>query len=273
MWPANRRSSEIEPRMAGMVNHARPPRKGWGGNPPHPPGYTHAVAGRDEIVAFCSSHLEAAEYPDQLPVGLQVPGAEEVTTIVSGVTASLELFRRAAEQDAQMVLVHHGMFWGSGPRPPVSPREKARLRCLFDHDLSLVAYHLALDAHPEIGNNAILCRILGLDDREPFGGPGPRTIGFIGSLRPPVTIDELVERVRRHINPEPLVFREGPGEVGRVAVISGSAAGEALAAADAGADCFLTGEPREAFGVKALGDLLAERFGVEHRFVDIANPV
>ncbi len=253
------------------------------------------MAGRDQIVAFCNSHLEAAEYPDHLPVGLQVPGAEEVTLIVSGVTASLELFLRAAELGAQMVLVHHGMFWGSGPRPPVSHREKARLKCLFDHDLSLVAYHLALDAHPVIGNNAILCRILGLDDPEPFGAHGSRTIGFIGRLRPPVTIDELVGRVRAGINAEPLVFREGPGEVRRVAVISGSAAGDTPAAADAGADCFLTGEPREAvmaeareaaihfiaaghyatevFGVQALGDLLAERFAVEHRFVDIPNPV
>ncbi len=108
-----------------------------------------------------------------------------------------------------------------------------------------MAYHLALDAHPDVGNNALLCRLLGLDDLEEFGRIGERTIGFIGRAEPPITLDELVARVRREVTPEPLVFADGPDAVARVAIISGAAAGELEAAADAGADCFITGEPRE----------------------------
>jgi dinuclear metal center YbgI/SA1388 family protein len=248
------------------------------------------MARRDEIVEFCNRLLEIERHPDHLPVGLQVPGADEVTTLVTGVSASLELFRRAADEGAQMVLVHHGMFFGSGPRPPIDHREKARLKALFDADLSLVAYHLALDAHPEVGNNAILCRLLDIGQVEPFGG-----IGMIGRLDPPVTPDELLAQVQAQITAQPLMFRDGPERIARMAVISGGAAGYVTAAADAGADCFLTGEPREqvmneareahihfiaaghyateVFGVQALGDLLAERFGVHHTFVDLPNPI
>jgi dinuclear metal center YbgI/SA1388 family protein len=248
------------------------------------------MAGRDAIVEFCNDLLDIGSYPDGLPVGLQVPGAEEVRTLVTGVSASLELFGRAAEVGAQMVLVHHGMFYGSGPRPPIDAREKGRLKALFDADLSLVAYHLALDAHPEVGNNALLCDLLGARDLERFGG-----IGYLGALDPPATLEDLLDTVRAEIKPDPLVFAAGPERIGRIAVISGSAAGYVQPAADAGADCFLTGEPREqvmnearelgihfiaaghyateVFGVRALGDLLADRFGIGHRFVDLPNPV
>jgi dinuclear metal center YbgI/SA1388 family protein len=253
------------------------------------------MADRDEIVRFMTGLLDAPSYPDILPVGLQVPGARDVSRIASGVSASLELFQRAAAEDADMLLVHHGLFAGSGPRPPLSEREKARLKALFDDDISLVAYHLALDAHPEVGNNAILCERLGIQDLEPFGQEGPKTIGFIGHLSPPTTIGELVDRVREHVTPAPLVFRDGPPLVERVAAISGSAAGFIQAAADAGADCFVTGEPKEpamndareagihfiaaghycteVFGVQALGERVAERFGIEHVFIDVPNPI
>jgi dinuclear metal center YbgI/SA1388 family protein len=253
------------------------------------------VAGRDEIVAFADGLLQAESYPDALPVGLQVTGADEVTRIATGVSASLELFRRAADAGAQMLIVHHGLFW-KGESRRVGRRERQRLKTLFDADLSLVAYHLALDAHPDVGNNALLCRLLGLDDLEEFGAlNGGRSIGFIGRADPPVALDELLERVRREVTPEPLVFADGPARIARVAIISGAAAGEIEAAADAGADCFLTGEPREpamaaareagihfiaaghyateVFGVRVLGDLIAGRFGVEHVFIDLPNPI
>jgi len=252
------------------------------------------VAQRDEIVAFADGLLQADAYPDALPVGVQVAGAERVTRIATGVSASLELFRRAADAGAQMLIVHHGLFWKSDPRR-IGPRERDRLKALFDADLSLVAYHLALGAHPDVGNNALLCRLLGLDDLEEFGRVGDRTIGFIGRAEPPITLDELVSRVRKEVLPKPLVFADGPDTVARVAIISGAAAGELEAAADAGADCFITGEPREpamaaareagihfvaaghyateVFGVRVLGDLIAGRFGVEHVFIDLPNPI
>jgi dinuclear metal center YbgI/SA1388 family protein len=251
------------------------------------------VAARDAIVAYTDEHLDAAGYPDSLPVGLQVPGAGEVTRVASGVSASLELFERAAESGAQMLFVHHGLFWDRDPRR-IGRREKARLEALFDHDLSLVAYHLCLDAHREIGNNAIICSELGLTDLEPFAEHRGRTIGFVGQTDG-VSIDELATRVRERVNPAPLVFAEGPERIHRVAVVSGGASGEIPSAAAAGADAFITGEPSEpamaqareagihfiaaghyateVFGVRALGELVAQRFGVEHRFIDVPNPI
>ena len=252
------------------------------------------MARRDEIVAFLDDYLDSGGYPDALPVGLQVIGADEVTRVATGVSASLELFRAAAAADAQMLIVHHGLFWNSDART-IGRRERARLGALFEADLSLVAYHLALDAHPEVGNNALICRALGLSNPTGFGGHGERTIGFIARADPSLTPAELLGRVRREVSPDPLVFESGPPTISSVAVVSGAAAGEALAAADAGADCFLTGEPREAvmmqareagihfiaaghyatevFGVRALGELVAARFSVEHAFLDLPNPV
>ena len=252
------------------------------------------MADRDAIVAYADDVLEAGEFRDALPAGLQLPGAPDVRLVVSGVTASLELFARAAEAGAQMVLVHHGLFWDWEPRR-VGPREKARLAALIANDLSLVAYHLPLDAHPEIGNNALLLDRLGLAPERRFARHGGRDVGFIGAFPEPVTLEALVARVRDEVNPAPLVFSHGPERIRRVAVVSGSAANDLPEAADAGADCFLTGEPKESamaharearihfiaaghyatetFGVRALGDRIAERFGVAHRFVDIPNPV
>jgi dinuclear metal center YbgI/SA1388 family protein len=253
------------------------------------------MADRDSIVAFLNELLRIEEYPDGLPVGLQVPGTAEVRRVATGVSASLELFRRAAEADAQMLIVHHGLFYGSGPQPPLSPAGKERLRTLFDADINLLAYHLALDAHPVVGNNAVICERLGLRALEPFGVHGTHTLGFVGGYEPPIAMAELLDRVRREITPEPLVLGTGPDAVTRVAVISGAAAEYAGDAAAAGADCFITGEPTEqtkwaadeagihvvaaghyateVFGVRALGDLLADRFGLEHLFLDVPNPV
>ena len=254
-----------------------------------------AVADRDAIVAFLNELLDVDRYPDAMPIGMQVPGAKQVTHVATGVSASLELFQRAAAAGAELVIVHHGLFYGSGPRPAMTAREKARLKALFDADLSLLAYHLCLDAHPAVGNNARICDLLGLRGREPFGDHGAIMLGFLAEPEQPLTIDQLVERVREQIAPQPLVFRDGPAAFERVAVISGAAAKYAADAAEAGAGCFVTGEPNEqamweaseagvhliaaghyateVFGVRALGDLLAERFGVEHLFVDIPNPV
>ena len=253
------------------------------------------MAARDEIVSFLNDLLDIDAYPDGLPVGMQVPGTAEVTRIATGVSASLELFTRAAEERAQMLIVHHGLFFGSGPRPPLGEADKARLKTLFDADISLLAYHLALDAHPEVGNNAEICDLLGLDDRVPFAREGAQTIGFLGALPAPAPIADVVDLVRRTINPEPLVLEHGPEQVHRIAVVSGGASKYTAEAAAAGAQCFLTGEPTEqvrwaaaesgihviaaghyateVFGVRALGDLLASRFGVEHVFVDVPNPI
>src|SRR3954462_13691624 len=143
------------------------------------------MAERDQIVSFLNELLDIRTYPDGMPVGMQVPGAARVRRVATGVSASLELFQRAAQDAADMLIVHHGLFFGSGPRPPLSEQDRDRLKTLFDHDITLAGYHLALDAHRQVGNNAIICDRLGVADREPFGVHGPHTLGFVGARAPP----------------------------------------------------------------------------------------
>ena len=188
--------------------------------------------------------------------------------VATGVSSSLELFRRAGEAGAQMLIVHHGLFWKRDPRR-IGPRQKERLRSLFDNDLSLVAYHLALDAHPEVGNNALICNALELTDLRGFGGEGERTIGFIGTAEPSISPDRLMARVRAKINPDPIAFLHGPERIRRVAVVSGGAADLVDEAADSGADAFITGEPNEPAMARAQRgrDPLRRRRPLRHRGV------
>ncbi len=247
------------------------------------------MASRDEIIAFCDELLEVASYPDYGPMGLQVAGAREVTRIACGVSASRELFERAAEDGAQMVLVHHGLFWQNDTRV-VGPVMRDRLRALFDADLTLLAYHLALDAHPEIGNNAYLCRELGVEAERRF-----IDVGWGGPIREPVPVSDFANRVQEVVGRMPLVFSYGPDEIRRVAICSGGAARHLADAVDGGYDCFVTGEAAEptkhaakeagihfvaaghyateTSGVRLLGERIAERFGIESTFVDLPNPV
>ena len=249
---------------------------------------------RTEIIAFLDELLEVREWDDYGPNGLQVPGADQVSTLVTGVSAHRELFDRAARAGAQLVLCHHGLFWGSGFQV-VDAQLKGRLKALFDADMSLAAYHLPLDAHPDVGNNALICAALGLEPEEPFGTHKGRPIGFVGRDARGLPLAELVERCRRAFGRRPLVFEEGPDVIRAVGVISGGAASSLAQAGELGLDAFLTGEPAEpsmadarehrinfiagghyateTFGIRRLGELVAERFGVEHRFVEIANPV
>jgi dinuclear metal center YbgI/SA1388 family protein len=248
------------------------------------------VAHRDEILAWASEYLELASYPDYGPMGLQVVGAEEVGKIACGVSASRELFQRAASAGAQLVLVHHGLFWDRETRV-VGAVMRERLRTLFDADLTLASYHLALDAHPEVGNNALLARELGVERERRFADG----LGFGGRLAEPVGISDLSARVQERLGQMPLVFAYGPELVERVAICSGGAARYLAEAAAEGYDCFLTGEAdeptkhaakearvhfvagghyaTETLGVRALAAKLAEQFGLEWEFVDLPNPV
>jgi dinuclear metal center YbgI/SA1388 family protein len=252
------------------------------------------VASRDEIIAYLDELLDAPAFDDYGPNGLQVVGAAEVSTVVTGVSAHLELFERAAAEGAQMVLCHHGMLWHKQPLVVDRPR-RARLEALFAADMSLAAYHLPLDAHPEVGNNALIVEALGLERGQPFGEHGGRPLGFVGRAAAPLPRAELVERCRRAFGREPLAFQHGPDPVRTVGVISGGAASSLDEAAELGLDAFVTGEPSEpamaearergitfvagghwateTFGVRRLGDLLADRFGVHHKFVAVPNPV
>src|SRR4051794_26429826 len=253
---------------------------------------SNTMAQVTDIIATLDELLSPAEFDDLGPNGLQVPGATEVTKVVTGVSARRELHERAAAAGAQLVLVHHGLFWTFHPTG-LTPLLAERLRPLFKHDINLAAYHLPLDAHPVYGNNAILARELGCEDVQPFGAYKGRAIGVRGTLD--VTRNELHARVRDATGREPLLLGRGPERIRSIGIVSGSAADTLHEAAALGLDAFLTGEPREhitadadelgmtfvaaghyateTFGVRALGELLAERFGVEHMFMELSNPV
>src|SRR4051795_1795397 len=253
------------------------------------------MADIEDLIGALDELLQPAAFRDLGPNGLQVPGAREVSHVITGVSAQRELSERAVELGAQLVLVHHGLFWNFQPTG-LTPVLAERLRPLFKHDVNLAAYHLPLDAHETVGNNAILAPALGCVEHEPFGAYKGTPIGRRGSFAGDgVTAAELQERVAAVTRREPLMLGAGPARIRTIGIVSGSAADTLHEAAQAGLDAFLTGEPREhitadaaelglwfvaaghyaseTFGVRALGDLLAERFGVEHMFVDIANPV
>ena len=243
----------------------------------------------DHLIAYLDGLLDPGAFDDLGPNGLQVPGPRAVTKVVTGVTAQRALFDRAVAEDAELVLVHHGLFWsfnGVGLTPVLAER----LRPLFKHDIALAAYHLPLDAHPEVGNNALLAEALGASRHEAFAG-----IGRGATFDAPVPAPELFARVAEVTGREPLVFDGGPPEVRRLAIVSGGAASRLGAAVAEGYDAFLTGEPKEnvmadageagihfigaghyateTFGVRRVGDLLAAEFGIEHVWVDLPNPV
>jgi dinuclear metal center YbgI/SA1388 family protein len=218
-----------------------------------------------------------------------------VATIATGVSANLELIERARDEGAQLVLVHHGLFWEGASRA-LTPAMARRLRALLAGDIALAAYHLPLDSHPHIGNNALIAQGLGCVDPRPFATHRGVPIGIAASFPDGgVGAGKLFARVRALTDREPLVFDAGPDPVRTIGIVSGGAAGDLDTAIAEGLDAFLTGEPREpvmgtareagihfiaaghyateTFGIRRLGELAAERFGVRHVFVDIPNPV
>jgi dinuclear metal center YbgI/SA1388 family protein len=249
----------------------------------------------DTIVTALDELLETGGFRDLGPNGLQVPGERDVERIVTGVTAQRALIERAIELDAQLILVHHGLFWDFHPAGLTTVLAD-RLRLLFRHDIALAGYHLPLDAHPVLGNNAILAERLGCERHEAFGEVRGRAIGRLGTFAGDgIPAADFFARVETVTGREPTVFAGGSELVGRVGIVSGSAADLLPAAVAARLDAFVTGEPREhvmadaleggihfvaaghyateTFGIRAIGDWVAERFGVEHHWVDLPNPV
>src|ERR1700686_1077980 len=199
-----------------------------------------------EILRELDALLNPETFEDYCPNGLQVPGAEQVLTVVTGVSAHVELFERAREEKAQLILTHHGIFWGSGPAAPIDAAQKRRLKVLFDANMSLAAYHLPLDAHPEVGNNALLARALGADELEPFALHRGCPIGFIARFpNEGIPAEELFARVHHTTSREPLIFQSGPEQVQTVGIVSGAGADFLTEAIARGAQAFLTGEPAE----------------------------
>jgi dinuclear metal center YbgI/SA1388 family protein len=248
-----------------------------------------------ELVAYTDRLLAVENFNDYCPNGLQVEGRAEVEILVGGVTACQALLDAAVEREADAVLVHHGYFW-KGENPRVVGMKRRRLATLLRHGISLIAYHLPLDAHPELGNNAQLARVLGLTVTGTVGGNG-RTPGLVMLGEPGAPIDGtgFAARLATRLGREPLYIPGNAAPIHRLAWCTGGAQSFIETALNAGADAFLTGEASEQtvhiarenglhffaaghhaterHGVPALGAHLAGRFSLRFAFVDIDNPV
>lgn len=252
------------------------------------------MASLSEIVQYCNTRLDVTRYADYCPNGLQVDGRPEVKSLVTGVTASQSLIDQAVEQGADAILVHHGYFW-KGESPTLTGMKYRRIRALIQHDISLIAYHLPLDGHPELGNNIALANKLGLTDCAPCGEGMPDSILFTAELPGALSAAEAAELIFEKLGRQPLVVEAGEHPVRRIGLCTGGAQGYIERAAELGLDAFLTGEASEQtthiareegvhffaaghhaterYGVQALGAELASVFEIEHRFIDVDNPV
>lgn len=249
---------------------------------------------RDQLVSHLDEYLSASEDQDFGPNGLQVEGTSTIHKILLGVSSCQELHDRAAEIGADAVMVHHGMFWNYMDRR-ITGMTYRRLRPLMEHDVNLLAYHLPLDRHAEVGNNAVAARALGLVDVESFAEYEGKDIGFCGRFPDPPSVEELTAKLADFYGREPVVQGDGPEPVETLGLISGGAQKELYKALDRDLDAYVTGEisewvmnvcreqgihffacghyATEVCGIQALGDYVAGTFDVEVEFYDVPNPV
>ena len=246
---------------------------------------------RNDLVAYLDAYLSVAAFRDYCPNGLQVEGRNDVGVIVTGVTASHDLLEAAVDAGAAAVLVHHGYFW-KGEEARIVGMRRRRIATLLAHGINLLAYHLPLDAHAEVGNNVMLARRLGLALEGRFG---EQEVGAYGALEQPLPLAEFAQHVAARLDRPPLTVGDPQRLVRRVAWCTGAAQGYFEQATALGVDAYLTGEASEQnfhtaretgvafiaaghhaterYGIEALGAHLAARFGIGHRFIDLPNPV
>jgi dinuclear metal center YbgI/SA1388 family protein len=243
---------------------------------------------RDEIIHYLNEYLQVALFKDYGPNGLQIEGREQVSKIATAVSASVQLFERAAEIGADMIIVHHGMLWKKNSRV-VKGGYKRRLETLLNNEMTLLAYHLPLDKHPVIGNNALAAEALHVKNRVEFA-----EVGLMGEVKP-CPLDVLLKNITGFYQSNPLVFAYGPEQIERIGLCSGGAQRSIVEAIDLGLDAFITGESSEVTmhlaqegdihfiaaghyaserpGIQALGQHVARQFELPVEFIDIPNPV
>lgn len=246
---------------------------------------------RQELENYIGQLLAVDRFRDYAPNGLQIEGKESINRIVTGVTASLAMIDATIGHQADALLTHHGYFW-KGENPCITRTKKNRIAKLLANDINLFAWHLPLDAHPELGNNAQLAIRLGLN---PLGRFGEQELGWLGELASPVSFAAFGQRVEAILQRPPLLIGDATRPVRRIAWCSGGAQSYFHEAATLDIDCFLTGEASEfvthlaqesgigfiaaghhtteRFGIEALGRHLADHFGIEHEHIDLPNPV
>ncbi|MEB2399851.1 MAG: Nif3-like dinuclear metal center hexameric protein [Alcaligenaceae bacterium] len=251
-----------------------------------------------QLADWLDTTLQAARFKDYCPNGLQVEGKASIGHIITGVTASQALLEAAIDRKADAVLVHHGWFW-QNESPRVRGPKRKRLALALAHDLNLFGYHLPLDAHPTLGNNAQLARVLGLEPELGADGQpvlcGRDGLVWMGRSRSARNLDELGNIICNALQRRPLVVGNPQQKIERIAWCTGGAQGMMEAAIEAGADAYITGEASEPvyhlsretgtafiaaghhaterYGVQALGEAIAQQFGIRVDFLDIDNPI
>lgn len=247
---------------------------------------------RDVLTQYLNELLKPEGFKDYCPNGLQVEGREEIRRLVCGVTANQALLDLAIAEQADAILVHHGWFW-RGETGVIAGIKRNRLKTLLANDINLYAYHLPLDAHPALGNNVGLAKAAGWQQTGVFGEQG---LGCIGIPEAPATVATLAANLEKSLGRPPFVLAESLDQpIGRIAWCTGGAQSYFEAAIAAGADSFVTGEvsepmvhlaretgvayiaaghhATERFGVQALGEAIAEHFGIGVRYLDVDSPV
>lgn len=248
---------------------------------------------RSELEKYLADFLQISSFKDYAPNGLQIEGKTEIRKIVTGVTACQGLIDKAIELNADAILVHHGFFW-KGESEVITGMKQRRIKGLLIHDINLFGYHLPLDAHPMLGNNAELGRKLDISDAEPVEGVAQGLI-WQGRLDTPILASEFSERLLTVLNRQPLHIGAEDELIQSIAWCTGGAQDYIDNAASLGVDAFISGEvsertyhsaielgvhyyaaghhATERYGIQALGEHLAREFGIEHHYVDINNPV
>jgi dinuclear metal center YbgI/SA1388 family protein len=244
---------------------------------------------RAELTTYLDEYLQIRAIPDYGPQGLQIEGRDHVNKIVGMVDAQLPCLEAALAHGADMLLVHHGIFWG--PTQPLAGSFGRLVRSYMEAEINLYAAHLALDAHPEVGNNAELARRLGLEIEDWFAPVNGVKLGVIATSHKEAKLDYLVDRFEQTVGPVTLVQANGPRLVSKVAILSGAGAREIAAVAALGCDTYITGETShaefysaqnaslnviygghyttETVGVQCLGEHLSDKFGLDFEFVDL----
>jgi len=248
------------------------------------------MAKRDEIIQYISELLDSSEFEDDSINGLQVEGKAEIEKIVLGVSVSQRLFQAAVEQQADLIIVHHGMFWKRASSPYIlTGLLRNRIALLIKNDINLAAYHLPLDAHAELGNNAQIMKRLQIEPIKPVD------VGLLGRLKTALPFEKFVQIINKELQTNALVFPFGSSDVHRVLIISGGSSRLYQLALDNDADTFIGGDMREnvvreleevglnfihaghynteKFGIQALGEKLKQEFSIPCQFIDIPNPV
>ncbi|MCS6234403.1 Nif3-like dinuclear metal center hexameric protein [Shewanella baltica] len=248
---------------------------------------------RTELTQYLADFLHVSAFKDYAPNGLQVEGKDEIRTIVTGVTACQALIDEAIRLNADAILVHHGFFWKNEPEV-ITGMKQRRIKALLKHDINLFGYHLPLDSHPMLGNNATLGRQLGIVDAEAIEEVAQGLL-WRGKLDLAVSASEFSHTLEDALGRAPLHIGDGDAKIQHLAWCTGGAQDYIDVAASLGVDAFISGEvsertfhsaveqgihyfaaghhATERFGIQALGRHLAREFDLVHHFVDITNPV